>query len=403
MVVVKEGFVYMTMHAGLQEGPIYLDYNATTPVDPAVVDVMLPYLSTYFGNPSSSHYYARATRLAMDDARGQVAQVLGCEPGEIIFTGGGSESDALAIRGVALAYRSRGNHIITQVTEHPAVLNTCRALAQLHGFRITYLPVDSLGRVSPADVEAAIDSQTILITIMHANNETGTLQPIAEIAKIARQHDVLFHTDASQSVGKIPTNVTNLGVDLLTMAGHKLYAPKGIGALYVKQGVGLEPVIYGGGQESGLRAGTENIAFMVGLGRAAFLAYAQLLSSQLRLQLLRDQLHRRLEQLLPQRVHLNGHPVERLPNTLNISIDDVIGEEILAAIPEIAASTGSACHEGSTEPSPVLTAMGLSRERALGALRLTLGLWSSEEEVERAATLIAQSVLSYSRTVNMSS
>ncbi len=244
----------MTMHAGLQVGPIYLDYNATTPVDPAVLDAMLPYLSTHFGNPSSSHYYAHATRQAMDDARAQVAQLLGCDAAEIVFTGGGSESDVLAIRGVALAYRSRGNHIITQVTEHPAVLNVCRSLAQLHGFRITYLPVDSFGRVSPADVEAAIDSETILITIMHANNETGTLQPIAEIAKIAHQHDVLFHTDAAQSVGKIPTNVANLGVDLLTVAGHKLYAPKGIGVLYVKQGLRLEPVIYGGGQESERRA-----------------------------------------------------------------------------------------------------------------------------------------------------
>ena len=391
----------MTMHEGLQAGPIYLDYNATTPVDPAVLEAMLPYLSTHFGNPSSSHYYAHATRLAMDEARAQVGQLLGCDSSEIVFTSGGSESDVLAIRGVALAYRSRGNHIITQVTEHPAVLNVCRALAQFYGFRITYVPVDSLGRVSPADVEAAIDPQTILITIMHANNETGTVQPIAEIARIAHQHDILFHTDAAQSVGKIATNVANLGVDLLTVAGHKLYAPKGIGALYVKQGLRLEPALYGGGQESGRRAGTENIAFMVGLGRAAFLAYAQLSSSQPRLQLLRDQLHRRLEQLLPQRVHLNGHPVERLPNTLNVSIDDVIGEEILAATPEIASSTGSACHEGSTDPSPVLTAMGLSRERALAALRLTLGLWSSEEEVERAAALIAQGVLSYSRAENV--
>ncbi|GAC1369344.1 MAG: cysteine desulfurase family protein [Ktedonobacteraceae bacterium] len=384
----------MTMHPGLQAGPIYLDYNATTPVDPAVLDAMLPYLSTHFGNPSSSHYYARETHQAMDNARARVAQLLGCDAEEIIFTGCGSESDALAIRGIALAYRTRGRHIITQVTEHPAVLNVCRALAQWHDFRITYLPVDSLGRVNPADVEAAIDEQTVLITIMHANNETGTLQPIAEIARIAHQRGVLFHTDASQAVGKIPTHVTTLGVDLLTVAGHKLYAPKGIGALYVRRGVQLESLLYGGGQEKGRRAGTENIAYMVGLGRAAFLAHAQLPSSQPRIQLLRDQLQRRLEQLLPQRVHLNGHPVERLPNTLNISIDGVVGEEILAVTPEIASSTGSACHEGSTEPSPVLTAMGLSRERALGALRLTLGLWSSEEEVERAATFIARSVLS---------
>jgi len=389
----------MRTHTGLQNGPIYLDYNATTPVDPTVLDAMLPYLSTYFGNPSSSHYYAHVTRQAMSVARVQVAQLLGSDPTEIVFTGCGSESNVLAFRGAALANRVRGKHIITQVTEHPAVLNVCRALARLHNFRITYLPVDSFGRVNPADVGAAIDSQTVLITIMHANNETGTLQPIAEIAEIAHRHRVLLHTDASQSVGKISTNVSALGVDLLTVAGHKLYAPKGIGALYVRRGLQLEPTLYGGGQESDRRAGTENIAFMVGLGQAASLASAQLPDSQWRLQRLRDQLQSRLEQLLPQRVCLNGHVTERLPNTLNISIEGIIGEEILAATPAIASSTGSACHEGSTEPSSVLTAMGISYERALGALRLTLGRWSHEDEIERAAIFIAQTVLSFvSRT-----
>ena len=382
----------MKTHPGLQDGPVYLDYNATTPVDPVVVEAMLPYLSTYFGNPSSTHHYGHIAHQAVDNARQQVAGLLHCSPNEIIFTAGGSESDNLAIRGVALGRRASGNHIITQITEHPAVLNTCRALERLHGFRITYVPVDATGRVSPADVEAAIDEQTVLITIMHANNETGTLQPIAEIAELARRHDVLMHSDAAQSVGKIPTRLDELPVDLLTVAGHKVYAPKGVGALYVRQGLQLEPVIYGGGQEAGRRAGTENIAYTVALGVACMVAQEQLEESQESLRRLRDMLQRRLETSLPGFVHLNGHASERLPNTLNISIDRVIGEEVLAATPGVASSTGSACHEGNTDPSPVLLAMGLSRETALGALRLTLGRWSSEEEVEQAATLLVRTI-----------
>jgi cysteine desulfurase len=381
-----------TAHPSLQDSPIYLDYNATTPVDPAVVEAMLPYLSLHFGNPSSAHYYGRAARHAIDAAREQVARLISCLPGEITFTGGGSESDNLAIRGAALARRSRGDHIITQVTEHPAVLNTCRALAQLHGFRVTYLPVDSSGRVSPEDIEAAIEDKTVLITIMHANNETGTLQPIREIAQIAQRHGVLVHSDAAQAVGKIPVHVDELGVDMLTIAGHKLYAPKGIGALYVRHGLQLEPVVYGGGQEAGLRAGTENVAYMVALGSACILAQQQLAASQPRLQQLRDSLRQQLEQYFTGSIYLNGHETQRLPNTLNISIEGFIGEEILAAAPEIASSTGSACHEGSTDPSPVLMAMGFSRERALGALRLTLGRWSTMHEVERAAKLLAQTI-----------
>ena len=387
----------MNIHPGLEHGPIYLDYNATAPVDPVVVEAMLPYLSTHFGNPSSSHSYGYVAHHAVDSARAQVARLLGCTPTEITFTGGGSESDNLAIRGIALAYQQRGNHIITQVTEHPGVLNTCRALEQLHGFRVTYLPVDRSGRVNTESVEAAIDDKTVLITIMHANNETGTLQPIAEIARVARKHGVLLHTDAAQSVGKIPVRVEDLGVDLLTVAGHKLYAPKGIGALYTKHGLQLEPVIYGGGQESGRRAGTENVANMVALGTACLLAQEQHAESQVRLQRLRDELQRLMENYLPDRVHLNGHLTERLPNTLNVSVDGVIGEEVLADTPEIASSTGSACHEGNTDPSPVLMAMGMSKERALGALRLTLGRWSTEEQIEEAARLLARSMDSLRR------
>src|SRR6266567_3416966 len=354
----------MIINPGLQDGPIYLDYNATTPVDPAVVEAMLPYLSTHFGNPSSSHYYGQLTHRAIDTAREQVAHLIGCLPGEIIFTGGGSESDNLAIRGATLARRSRGDHIITQVTEHPAVLNTCRALARLHGFRVTYLPVDSSGRVSLADVEAAIEDRTVLITIMLANNETGTLQPITEITQIAQRRGVLVHTDAA----------------------------KGIGALYVRRGLQLEPVVYGGGQEAGLRAGTENVAYTVALGSACMLAQQQLATSQPRLQHLRDLLQAQLEHNLAGSIYLNGHETERLPNTLNISVEGVTGEEVLAATPQIASSTGSACHEGNTDPSPVLMAMGLSRERALGALRLTLGRWSTVQEVKRAAILLARTI-----------
>ncbi len=388
----------MTSHTAFEGNPIYLDYNATTPLDPAVFEAMQPYLELHFGNPSSSHAFGHAAHEAVDRSRRQVAQLLLCDPSEITFTGGGSESDNLAIRGVALAMRRRGNHIITQVTEHPAVLNTCRALERLHGFRVTYLPVDEYGRVDPADVETVIKNSTVLISIMHANNETGTLQPVAEIASIAHRHGVLMHTDAAQSVGKIATRMDDLGVDLLTIAGHKLYAPKGIGALYIRRGVQLEPLIYGGGQEAGLRAGTENVPYMVALGTACELAEQQLAKSQARIRSLRQLLHAHLETLLPGQVHLNGHMTERLPNTLNVSIDGVVGEEVLAATPELAASTGSACHEGNTDPSPVLMAMGLTRERALGALRLTLGRWSSEREVEQAVSLLARTIDALSQT-----
>jgi Cysteine sulfinate desulfinase/cysteine desulfurase and related enzymes len=384
------------IHPGLAGNPIYLDYNATTPIDPAVTEAMYPFLTTFFGNPSSGHRYAITPAQAIAEARSNVARLLYCQPDEVIFTGCGTESDALAIRGIALARQARGKHIITQVTEHPAVLNICKALERWHGFRITYLPVTSDGQVRPADVAAAIDEQTTLITIMHANNETGTLQPIARIAEIAHQHDVLLHTDAAQSVGKIATDVQQLGVDLLSVAGHKLYAPKGVGALYIRRGITLEPWLYGGGQEQGLRSGTENTAAIVALGEAAKLAGEQLAKSLQALQVQRDQLYNRLQQALPERIHLNGHRTERLPNTLNISIDGIVGEQLLARIPEIAASTGSACHAGTTDPSPVLTAMGLSRKRALAALRLSLGRWSTHSEIAQAADAIIHAAIAVS-------
>lgn len=379
-------------HPGLAQGPIYLDYNGTTPIDPRVVDAMLPYLTTYFGNPSSAHFYAHVPHTALETAREQVARLLSASPADIIFTAGGSESDALAIRGAVLARQERGKHLITQVTEHPAILATCRQLAREHGFRVTELPVDANGQVCPADIEAAIDEHTTLVSIMAANNETGTLQPLAQIAAIAHRYGALMHTDASQAVGKMPIEVTSLGVDLLTIAGHKLYAPKGVGALFVRRGVQLEPVIAGGGQERGLRAGTENVAAIVALGAACELARQLLPAEQPHLAALRDLLYQRLTGALPGMVSLNGHPAERLPNTLNVSIEGVVGAEVLAATPEIAAATGSACHAGETEPSAVLLAMGMERDRALGALRLTLGRWSTSSEVEQAAHLLAQTV-----------
>jgi cysteine desulfurase len=383
-----------SMPLGLADGPIYLDYNATTPVDPVVAEAMWPYVTQHFGNPSSTHLYGQRGHEAIVRARRQVSELLECAPEEIIFTGGGSESDNLAIRGLALGLRQRGTHIITQATEHPAVLASCRALARLYGYEITVLPVDESGRINLAHLESALRADTVLVSIMHANNETGTLQPLAEIAEIVHRHGALLHSDAAQSVGKLPVRTRELGVDLLTVAGHKLYAPKGTGALYVRRNLVslLEPVIYGGGQESGRRAGTENIAGIVALGKACELAGEQLSASQPRLSRLRDRLFTLLDQRLPGRVQLNGHAIERLPNTLNISIEGIVGEELLSAIPDLASSTGSACHEGSTDPSPVLTAMGLSRARALAALRLTLGRWTDEAQVERAAHLLADRV-----------
>ena len=373
--------------------PVYFDYNATTPVDPRVLEVMLPYLREQFGNPSSSHAYGLAAHAAVERARGQVAALLGCAPEEIIFTGGGSEADNLAIKGIAEANQERGDHLITSQIEHPAVLATCRYLER-RGFRVTYLPVDRYGRVSPDDVQQAITPRTILITIMHANNEVGTLQPLAAIGDLAREHGIPFHTDAAQSVGKLPTRVDELNVDLLTVAGHKLYAPKGVGALFVRRGLRLEPLIHGAGHEGGRRAGTENTAGLVGLGEACRLAGEGLDAEAGRLRSLRDRLHQGLATQVGQ-VYLNGHPSERLPNTLNVSFAGVDSNTLLSAVPEVAASTGSACHAGRTEPSAVLLAMGVSPELALGAVRFSLGRWTTAEEVDRVIPLLAGRVRAF--------
>lgn len=379
----------------MSEKPIYLDYNATTPIDPDVREAMLPYLGEHFGNPSSSYAYGHRAKEAVDTARGQVAALIGAASDEIIFSSGGSESDNQAIIGVALANAERGNHVITSRIEHPAVINTCRYLEERLGFRITYLPVDSNGLVNPEDVRNAITSDTILITIMHANNEVGTIEPIEEIGKIAQEREILFHTDAAQSCGKIEIDVNRLHIALLTVAGHKLYAPKGVGALFVRTDTSIDSFIHGAGQEQGRRAGTENVPYIVGLGAACRITGEALAHYQKETKLLRDRLHAKIETGLGRkRVRLNGHPEQRLPNTLNISIKGIVGEELLRQIPEVAASTGAACHAGSTEPSSVLLEMGIDRETALGALRLTLGRWSTQKDIDTAGELIIERVLS---------
>jgi len=380
-------------HPALTGGPVYLDYNATTPVDPRVVEAMLPYLTEHFGNPSSDHAYATPARAALARARGQVAALLGTAGDRIVFAGSGSEANNLALHGAVLASGVDRPHLITQSTEHPAVLNTCRALARLHGVDVTILPVDSDGLVDPGDLATAITPRTVLVTIMLANNETGVLQPITELTRIAHDHGVLFHTDAAQAAGKVPLDVTALDVDLLTVVGHKMYAPKGIAALYVRAGVALEPIIYGGGQEHGLRAGTENIAFAVALGTAAGLATDDLAAGRDHgLRALRDRLHQGIADALPGRVQLNGAADPRLPNTLNISITGTRGDALLAAAAGLAASTGSACHAGTTEPSPVLTAMGVGRQRALSAVRLSAGRWTTDDDIDGAISFLAKAV-----------
>jgi cysteine desulfurase len=367
--------------------PIYLDYNATTPLDPAVVEAMQPYITTHYGNPSSAHAYGRTAQQAVERARAQVASILGGSPDEIIFTGGGSESNNTVLKGVAYTYRHQGNHIITSAVEHPAIISPCQFLEQ-QGVRVTYLPVDGAGMVDPDDVRKAVTPQTILISIMHANNEVGTLQPIADISRLAREHGVLMHTDAAQSVGKVPTLVDELGVDFLSVAGHKVYAPKGIGALYIRTGVALEPLIHGAGHEFGRRAGTENVIFDVALGQACAVAQADLPRYQREVRQLRDLFWQELHKRYGERLVLNGHPEHRLPNTLHVNFRGVIGAELLDQLPELAASTGSACHAGEVALSSVLKAMHISPELGMGAVRFSLGRYTLRAEIDTAVELI---------------
>jgi cysteine desulfurase len=371
--------------------PIYLDYNGTTPHDPEVIAAMRPFLEGEFGNPSSGHLYAVRPRQALAAARRQAAGLLNCAPEEVIFTSGGTESNNWAIIGTALALRDRGRHIITSSFEHPAVLNVCRFLEK-EGYAVTYLPVDAQGIVDVADVEAALRPATILVTIMHANNEVGTIQPIAEIAAAAKSRGIRVHTDAAQSLGKIPVDVQELGVDLLSMAGHKLYAPKGVGALYIRRGSALETFMNGAGQEMHRRAGTENVLEIVGLGKACEIAARDLEHNRRHMQAMRDRLHAAVAGGVPE-VRLNGHAEKRLPNTLSLSFRDLEANCILEAIGlEVAASAGAACHADSVEISHVLTAMGVSLEWAIGTLRLTTGRMTTAAEIDRAAAVIVESV-----------
>jgi cysteine desulfurase len=371
--------------------PIYLDYNATTPHDPEVIAAMRPFLEEEFGNPSSSHLYGNAPQKAVMKARGQVAALLNCSPGEIIFTSGGTESNNQALKGVAEAYRDKGNHMITSQIEHPAILEVCAWLENI-GLEVTYLPVDDQGLVSAASVADAIRENTVLITIMHANNEVGTIQPISAIARIAKNHGILLHTDAAQSLGKIPVEADKLGVDLLSIAGHKVYAPKGVGALYVRKGLKLPNFMHGAGQESGQRPGTENVLEIVGLGKACEIAKRDLAGNMMHMQRMRDRLFDGIKKEWA-RIRLNGHPDKCLPNTLSLSFRDLEANRILDEIgPRVAASAGAACHSDIVEVSQVLKAMEVPLEWAKGTLRLTTGRMTSEADIDQAVGVISDAV-----------
>ena len=375
--------------------PIYLDYNATTPIDSEVADAMLPFLKEHFGNPSSSHWYGIQTKKAIQKARKQVASSLSCNAEEIIFTSGGTESNNFAIKGIAFANRAKGNHIITSTIEHPAVIEVCKFLEK-NGFDISYISVDKYGIVNLTELEKAITSQTILITIMHANNEVGTIQPIKEISEIAEKNEIIFHTDAAQSVGKTPTNVNKLGVDLLSVAGHKLYAPKGIGALYIRQGIKLEKFMHGADHEQDQRAGTENVLEIVGLGKACEIAGRNLEKNMAHMKKMRDKLYNGLIQNLED-IKLNGHPTKRLPNTLSLSFPNLEADGILSELEEVAASAGAACHSDSIELSPVLTAMNIPEKYAMGTIRFSTGRKTTEDEIDKTIDAVTK-VINQMRT-----
>ena len=375
---------------------IYLDYNATTPIDPQVAEAMLPYVHGLFGNPSSSHGFGLAAREGVDLARSQVAELLGCRTDELIFTSGGTEANNHAIKGVALAHRNRGNHIVTSAVEHPAVTEVCRYL-ETHGFCITYLPVDKYGLVNVSQLKEVLTKETILVTIMHANNEVGAIQPIADFAEAAHAVGALVHTDCAQSVGKVPVNVDELGVDLLSIAGHKLYAPKGIGALYIRTGVELEKFMHGAGHEQDRRAGTENVIEMVGLGAACSLIHRNLAEHATHMREMRDRLE---SQLLDSGTdaRVNGHPDRRLPNTSSISFRGQEADRILANLPTVAASAGAACHSDQVELSHVLSAMAVPLEYAMGTVRFSVGRFTSAEEIDFAVAEVTRVVDSLAAT-----
>jgi len=373
--------------------PVYLDYNATTPIDQEVANEMLPYIQSFFGNPSSSYSIGRDNKGAVNRARKQVADLINAKPEEIVFTSGGTESNNHAIRGIAFANKEKGKHIITSSVEHPAVTEVCRYLNSF-GYEITYLPVDTFGKVNPADVEDAVRPDTILITIMHANNEVGTIQPVKEIAAIARKNNIIFHTDAAQSAGKIDTDVITLGVDLLTIAGHKLYAPKGIGALYIKQGTEIENLMYGAGQEKSIRPGTENVPYIVALGKACEIAQRDLTINNAHMFQMRERLLCGLQQKLGEALKLNADLENCLPNTLSIAFEKVDAHTLTSMIGnEVYISTGSACHANSVEISSVLKAMNINLRTATGTVRISTGKYTTDKEIDLAIGAISDKVL----------
>ena len=361
---------------------IYMDHSATTYVRKEVMEAMAPYHAEHFGNPSSIYGIARESKKAVDAARAQVANALGAEPDEIYFTSGGSESDNWAIKGIASASVKKGNHIVTSKIEHHAVLHTCQFLEK-NGFTVTYLPVDEYGLVSPAELEKAITDRTILVSIMYANNEIGTIEPVAELGAVARKHKIPFHTDAVQAIGNVPIDVKAQNIDLLSLSAHKFYGPKGVGVLYIRKGTKIDNLIHGGGQERRRRAGTENLAGIVGLGKAIELATADIEGHNRKIRALRDRLLKGIRETIPN-THLNGHPEKRLPGNINISFEFIEGESMLLWLDDegICASTGSACTSGSLEPSHVLLATGLPVEISHGSLRLTLGNVNTDADVD---------------------
>ena len=372
--------------------PIYLDYNATTPIDPEVAKEMLPYLQTHFGNPSSSYSFGRHSKEAVERAREQVARLINAKSEEIVFTSCATESNNLAIWGIAMKNKDRGKHIITSSIEHPAVTKTCQYLFSL-GWDITYLPVDRFGMVNPNDVENAIRKDTVLITIMHANNEVGTIQSIHEIGSIARRKNIVFHTDASQSAGKIETDVEKLGVDLLTIAGHKLYAPKGIGALYIGKGTPIENLMHGAGQENGIRPGTENVIHTVGLGKACEVALRDFKQNQQNMQFSRDRLLNGLVSQLGNLVYVNVNLKDCLPNTLSVAFKKISAHALASYISDdVLISTGSACHSGETNISSVLQAMNLDFSTAAATVRISTGKNTTEEEIDFAVAVLVNAV-----------
>ncbi len=373
--------------------PVYLDYNASTPVAPEVLETMLPYLSQHFGNASSAHVYGQRGRQAVTQARTQVAALLNCEPEEVIFTSGGSEANNYAIKGYLDAHPAAGNEIITPAIEHPATSEACKYMERVRGYRVIFAPADELGRVQVKALQQAVSPRTALITVMHANNEVGTLQPVAEIAALAHAHNIAIHCDAAQSLGKVPVNMKDLGVDMLSVAGHKLYAPLGVGALVVRRGLQLERLIHGAKQEQQRRAGTENVAGIVGLGKACEIAARDLKKNMAHMKMMRDRLRASLREQIED-IRFNGHPEACLPNTLSVSFRRVQANVLLAEISnEVAASAGAACHSsGEIAVSHVLQAMNVPQDYAMGTLRLSVGKFTTEEEIDRAVKVIAQGV-----------